>query len=154
VSRFQNILVPTDFEASADRAVQVAIALAVSVGARLTFVHVVTRDVLGCSPAEAEELLRDDVSEAEEHGVEAQSLILFGDPIPSILATLAAGETDLVVMGTHGRGAGSRELLGCVAQEVVRRSKIPALTVSNQVRWDDWLDEPEVKPAAAVAAND
>ncbi len=154
MSRFQNILVPTDFEASADRAVQVAIALAVSVGARLTFVHVVARDVLGCSPAEAEALLRDDVSEAEEHGVEARSLILFGDPIPSILATLAAGETDLVVMGTHGRGAGSRELLGCVAQEVVRRSKIPALTVSNQVRWDDWLDEPEVKHPTPIPAND
>ena len=39
------------------------------------------------------------------------------------------GDYDLVVMGTHGRTGFSRVLAGSVAENVVRHSPIPVLTV-------------------------
>ena len=39
---------------------------------------------------------------------------------------------DLIVMGTHGRGAVAHVLLGNVAERVVRTAPCPVLTVRNQ----------------------
>jgi hypothetical protein len=89
--------------------------------------------------AEAECLLRDYVEEAAEHGVEAEGLLIFGDPTTEILAAIDSREADLVVMGTHGRRGRARLLLGSVAEEVVRRSQVPAMTASANVSQHDWL---------------
>ena len=41
----------------------------------------------------------------------------------------AAGQCDLIVMGTHGRKGLPRLLMGSVAEEVVRKSPCPVLTI-------------------------
>jgi len=38
---------------------------------------------------------------------------------------------DLIVMGTHGRGAIAHMLLGSVAERVVRKAHCPVLTVRH-----------------------
>ncbi|MGE3316014.1 MAG: universal stress protein, partial [Planctomycetaceae bacterium] len=40
-------------------------------------------------------------------------------------------EIDLIVMGTHGRGAIAHALMGSVAEKVVRKAACPVLTVRN-----------------------
>ena len=40
---------------------------------------------------------------------------------------------DLIVMGTHGRGAVEHMLLGSVAEKVVRKAPCPVLTVRNRI---------------------
>ncbi len=139
---FQNILVPTDFEQTADSAVKLAIVFALTAGARITFAHVLT----GGSPApvqsrlaEADALLRAQVAAAAEHGIKAEGLLLFGDAIRAILSTIEAREIDLVVMGTHGGDAHAGMVLGSVVEEVVRRAKVPVLTASSHVRPGRWL---------------
>jgi universal stress protein A len=46
-----------------------------------------------------------------------------------ILAATKATGCDLIVMGTHGRGAITHLLLGSVAEKVVRKAECPVLTV-------------------------
>jgi nucleotide-binding universal stress UspA family protein len=53
-------------------------------------------------------------------------------PLPAILDFLEESDADVVVMGTHGRGAVGRAILGSVAREVVRLSQCPVLTVRGR----------------------
>jgi nucleotide-binding universal stress UspA family protein len=49
----------------------------------------------------------------------------------TVLDYAAEKEIDLIVMGTHGRGALAHMLLGSVAEQVVRRAPCPVLTVRH-----------------------
>lgn len=60
-------------------------------------------------------------------GRRVETAFVIGDPATAIVA--AAGDCDLVVMTTHGRGAGGRALFGSVADRVVRHSPVATLVV-------------------------
>jgi len=49
-------------------------------------------------------------------------------------------QTDLIVIGTHGRSGLSRLLLGSVAEGVVRGASVPALLIRGELRKFD-LDQ-------------
>ncbi len=145
MSPFQNILVPTDFEQTAESAVKLATAFALTSGARITFAHVLTNGSaasLQARIAEADALLRAKVAAAAEHGIEAEGLLVFGDAIRAILSTIQTRDVDLVVMGTHGGDAHAGIMLGSVVEEVVRRSPVPVLTASSHVHPQRWLARP------------
>jgi hypothetical protein len=56
------------------------------------------------------------------------------DPVQAILQACRESETDLVVMGTHGRKGLTRIRLGSVTESVLRQIRKPILTVGPQVR--------------------
>jgi nucleotide-binding universal stress UspA family protein len=62
-------------------------------------------------------------------GVEAEKSIGGVDPAAEVIETVESAELDLVVMSTHGRGRLGKVLMGSVADEVVRRGRIPTLLV-------------------------
>jgi nucleotide-binding universal stress UspA family protein len=51
------------------------------------------------------------------------------DGRPAVALAEASGDLDLLVMGSHGRGAVRRALLGSVSSEVVDRARCPVLVV-------------------------
>jgi nucleotide-binding universal stress UspA family protein len=55
-----------------------------------------------------------------------------GTAFQKILETAANVNADLIVMGTHGRTGVEHVIVGSTAERVVRRSKIPVLTVRCQ----------------------
>jgi nucleotide-binding universal stress UspA family protein len=57
-------------------------------------------------------------------------VVLQGDPIEEIIAYIRAEKIDLVVMGTHGRKGIDRVLFGSVADQVVKNSPVPVMTVN------------------------
>ncbi len=90
----------------------------------------------------------------------AASVLLEGDPkqvIPDLAAALAPS---LVVLGTHGRDWLAREIIGSVAEGILRSTAWPVLTVGPQVastagkRWpfQHILYATDLTPAAARAA--
>jgi nucleotide-binding universal stress UspA family protein len=46
-----------------------------------------------------------------------------------ILEIASAQQSDLIVMGTHGKSGFQKECIGSVAEEVLKQSKIPVLVV-------------------------
>jgi nucleotide-binding universal stress UspA family protein len=52
-------------------------------------------------------------------------------PAPTIVAYAREHAIDLIVMGTHGRGAVAHLLMGSVAERVVRTAPCPVLTVHH-----------------------
>ena len=134
------ILHPTDFSERSLGAFAIARSLAWDYGARLVVLHVKASDsivygdglVVPEPAGRREELLarlRHDCPASR--GVPTEHALAEGDPASEILRV--AGETgcDLVVMATHGRTGLNRILMGSVAEEVVRKSPCPVLTVNG-----------------------
>ncbi len=59
-----------------------------------------------------------------------QKKILSGDPAQEILKTIESEEIDLVIMGTHGRKGLEHVFFGSVAENVVKKSPVPVLTIN------------------------
>jgi nucleotide-binding universal stress UspA family protein len=65
----------------------------------------------------------------EEYGVEGEVIISRSAPAEAILETAEELGSDLVVMGTHGRGTVGRLFLGSVAIRVLRHAPCPIVTI-------------------------
>ncbi len=59
-----------------------------------------------------------------------QRRIISGDPVTEILKFIDAEEIDLVIMGTHGRKGLEHVLFGSVAENVVKKSPVPVMTIN------------------------
>ena len=59
-----------------------------------------------------------------------QRKIISGDPAAEILKMIESEGIDMVVMGTHGRKGLEHTIFGSVAENVVKKSPVPVLTVN------------------------
>jgi nucleotide-binding universal stress UspA family protein len=57
----------------------------------------------------------------------------YGDPAEQIVSEAQAGEYDLVVVGSRGRGPVGRLLLGSVSTEVVAAAPCPVLVAAEDL---------------------
>jgi nucleotide-binding universal stress UspA family protein len=73
-------------------------------------------------------------------GVPTEFLLEEGEVVKEILRATETEPTDLLVMGTHGRGGFERFVLGSVTNKVLRKVACPLLTVPPGVR--SQVDEP------------
>lgn len=148
VPLLKSILVGTDFSVCAARAFSFGVSLASSQGARIHIVHVLIEpvqafDVAGALPyldvstqKEWEEAtkkrLAAAVASAEKRGVRATSEFLWGRPSDALVETAVRTKASLVVLGTHGRSALEKLLIGSTAERVVRLCPVPVLTVREK----------------------
>jgi nucleotide-binding universal stress UspA family protein len=133
----QTILHPTDYSERSDFAFRIACSLARDYRAKLVLVHVALRSVTieGEAPIaprseeyfQAEEEKLEGVSVPAE--IRVERFVREGDPAGEILRAAQFTNTDLIVMGTHGRTGLARLLAGSVAEQVMRRAPCPVLTV-------------------------
>jgi len=144
---FKRILVPMDFSAPSDAALDYARAVATRFDASLHLLHVAEDPYRALYSAEVfvpemegvrDEILGDVISrlkdrlcESDMSELHATVAAVIGTPAGFIVEYAAAHEIDLIVMGTHGRGGMSRLLMGSVAEQVVRTAPCPVLTVSE-----------------------
>jgi nucleotide-binding universal stress UspA family protein len=138
---FRHILVPVDFEPCSQRALEVAIDLALQFDSRLTLVH--AYDLPGYMYAStyvppyvwdwlkdtATQQLTVTLAEVHKRIPRAESALLRGSAGAEILAAVERLKPDLVVVGTHGRRGLSRVFLGSVAEKIVRGCPVPVLSV-------------------------
>lgn len=140
-TQFQRILVATDFSAGARAALDCALGLARLFQSEVHLVHVIPAAVLQyVSPEDSEEVIqqakkfavREMRRLAESAGCAGMvhEEILCGGGVWPLLREFGKRQTiDLIVLGTHGRSAGKKQLLGPVAEEIFRLAECPVLTV-------------------------
>ena len=142
---FKTILVASDFSEPSKTAVACARELARTFDATLHLVHVVTDPSALPWTAEAFAMALSDVASdwqekarhdlmlsvpAEERaGVTIATPV--GTPAKQIIQYAENHHVDLIVMGTHGRGALEHFVLGSVAERVVRKAPCAVLTVRH-----------------------
>jgi nucleotide-binding universal stress UspA family protein len=138
----KTILHPTDFSEHSEFAFRLAYSLARDYQARLLLLHVLLPPVIVYGegavvpePWDATEEAREKMRhlEAHAHDVRIESLLMEGDPVDTILRVAVETHSDVIVMGTHGRTALARLLLGSVAEAVLRKAPCPVLTAKPLV---------------------
>ena len=80
---------------------------------------------------EADERLQAHAAQGDRESVHAVLVTRAGDPVRQVTRYAAETGADLVVLGTHGRGAVAHMLMGSVAERVVRTAPCPVLTVRH-----------------------
>lgn len=141
------ILVPTDFSDPSNDALAYAKPLAETIKASIHVLHAVENplsepwaleasgtaldDVLADLKAHGREQLEKAMPPADREKYRAELIIAVGSPFKEILDYATAHHVDLIVMGTHGRGALAHAVFGSVAERVVRLAPCPVLTVRH-----------------------
>jgi nucleotide-binding universal stress UspA family protein len=140
----KTILCPTDFSECSAAALRFAIGLAQRLNAQIQLIHVFQfpyalglEDGLGMAAGSAqlfeqlrartEQDLQAQAGACRDAGVRVSIDQLDGVPHNKIVELSA--NTDMIVMGTHGRSGLPRLILGSVAERVMRLAKCPVLTV-------------------------
>jgi len=140
----KRILVPVDFSAASRAAVFRAAELADALGATVELLHVLdlpkthhmAAEFYVPLPAEYREAVKRRVEEHLKDWLATASIssavghrLVDGKPSAEIVKYAQEHAIDLIVIGTHGRGAVSQLLLGSVADKVIRTAPCPVLTV-------------------------
>ena len=165
MSRIKRLLVPTDFSPTAELALQYAIDLAPP-GASIHVLHVVDdAGLLASYPegqfvdfvklraaliADAEWQVADAIRRIPAPHAVVTTEIVMGRPVTQIVDTAKTRHVDLIVMGTHGRGAIAHLLLGSVAERVLRGAHCPVLAIRDDSRAADALAEEVVAQRQAA----
>lgn len=140
--QFQRILVATDFSAGARAALDCALGIARRYQSKVYLVHVIPAEVLQyVSPEGSEEVIeqakkfaaremRRMVEDANCAGIVHEEILCGGGVWPLLQDFGKKHAVDLVAIGTHGRSAAKKRLLGPVAEEIFRLAECPILTVT------------------------
>lgn len=136
---FQRILVAVDHSNRSERAVQQAVAIAERTGAEMILAHVIEPD--GITDNDWATVPYAERKHVASHLLEryAKSILipvemelLEGKNVALELAQLATRtESDLIVIGTHGRSGLARWIQGSVAEEVLRRATVPVMLIRD-----------------------
>jgi universal stress protein A len=140
------LLVPYDFSAHAEAALESARNLAPKLGADLHLLHVVPRLAYATGgseglPLTASEDLRADaermllrVAASVDNGPRRVETWLLdgGDVVDAICRTAREIGADFIVMGTHGRTGLAHALLGSVTELTLRQAPCPVVTVRSR----------------------
>ena len=168
MSEIKRILVPTDFSPASDIALQYGIDMAKCLGARIHLLHVIDDASFAAAypegayieiPGLQERLMKDatdDLKKSEARGqaagVGTTMEVVVGNPAGAIAHTATSRGIDLIVMGTHGRGAFAHLVLGSVAERVVRIAPCAVLTVRDSSRLADVLAAERVSAHVPTSA--
>lgn len=166
----KRILVATDFGEAADAALVYGRELATRFGADLHVVHVAENVYITAFGAEtyaavvpdlqrdiedsAWRRLRDATVDSDGRGPRTTLVVMTSSsPAFAVIDYAREHDVDLIVMGTHGRGAVQHLFMGSVAERVVRHAHCPVLTVRHPEREFVHPDLPAVAAAAASAST-
>jgi nucleotide-binding universal stress UspA family protein len=144
-AKFKNILFLTDFSEPSEAALPFAVAVARGYDAKVHALNVMippayvysTPDLTSVAIEAQEEAAQSEMKRVDSQlaGLPHTSIVERGtgvwEPVKSAIAEF---NTDLLVLGTHGRTGAQKFFLGSVAEEIFRRSPVPVLTIGPQVR--------------------
>ncbi len=147
----RNILVATDFGEAADSALAYGRELAQRFDATLHVLHVAENVYITAFGAEtyasfapelqrdieerAHKLLDEAILDSDGSGPATIPVVMTSSsPAFAIIDYAREQDIDLIIMGTHGRGALGHLLMGSVAERVVRLAPCPVLTIRQPER--------------------
>jgi nucleotide-binding universal stress UspA family protein len=146
-----NILVAFDFDPASDTALTYGRELARRFGARLHVLHVIENYFLrpiASDPhvlaARASQQVSDRLTDEDRAELRAMAVVEMSDtPADAIVEYATKASVDLIIVGTHGRRAFDRLLMGSVAERVVRIASCPVLAVRHPEREFVEPDSPQ-----------
>lgn len=148
MSLFKKILVPVDGSDTSRAALATALRMARDAAGSVLLIHSLDElayltgyeysgAVMSRAREDAESVLGDAAKACETAGVHAETRLLEkpGERLGETIADAARQwQADLIVVGTHGRRGLGRVLLGSGAEQIIRMSPIPVLTIRSPAK--------------------
>ena len=143
----KKILVPVDFSDITTEVLDYAIHLANEDSSSITVLHVAPPSPIFPGPdaepimmqtyvneelQREKEELRAITEHIQKQGVEANSVLLQGSIIDTIIDEAKEMQADMIVMGKESHGLLYRTLLGTTSEGVIRRARIPVLIIPEK----------------------
>lgn len=143
----KNILVALDFNGNEKQIITTAIQFAKVFDAKLWLIHIVApnpdfvgyeagpqyvRDNRATQLKKERQQLEDYTAELEEEGVKAEGLMVQGATIEMIIEESKKLHIDLIIVGHSDRSFLYKAIFGRVSNAVIKKSKLPVLTVSTE----------------------
>lgn len=136
----KKILVAVDGSEVSQRAADFAIAIASKLQSEMLFVNVVgastveknyriPADMIGSLETMGSEMLSRCEKVAKEHGIQASTLEVDGEPAEEILDNAKKSNCDCIVMGKSGLGKIEKLFMGSVSDQVAKLSDVPVILV-------------------------
>jgi nucleotide-binding universal stress UspA family protein len=153
----KKVLIALDYNSTAQKVAEEGYALAKSINAQITLLHVISdaayyssdiysplmgydsfTDIKFIETASVEELREaalDYLDKSKQHlnDTTIQTIVKEGDFGELILETATGINADIIVMGTHSRRGLEKILVGSVAEKVLRQSKIPLFIIPTKI---------------------
>ena len=136
------ILVPVDGSENSKRALTFAIKFAEKYSASITVAHVVylAVELITNTPdlattitrrfeEKGEKLLKDSLKQVQQQGIVGGTMLLRGHIGPEIVSYIEIEGFDMVVMGSRGLDALSRNLRGSISDYVIDHAKCPVFII-------------------------
>lgn len=138
------LLVAVDFSDPTDTILRVARRLAASLEASVWIVHAaepepdfvgydagpeVVRGQVAKELRDEHRSLQEYAEQLREAGVDTKAILVRGPTVEALLAMAEKQGTDLIVVGSHGRGMMAEMLLGSVSQGLIRARRCPVTVV-------------------------
>jgi nucleotide-binding universal stress UspA family protein len=141
---YRQVLWPTDFSEPSERALELAVSLAVRAKGVVLGLHVI--ETFGGGPLppdspeyvtefrryqcdDAKRVLHELTQKQEATGCPIDEAVVVGKPYQEILRVAADRNADVIVIGVRGRGSVDLTLFGSTTNQVVRRAPCPVLTL-------------------------
>lgn len=144
-SLYRNIVIATDGSENSQRAISCGVEIAKLSGATVHALYVVdTPSIISETWTAGKEMVHEMIIREgkkvlskvkkiiEDSGVEVKEVLLEGYPSEEIINFAENNNMDLIVMGTLGKTGLERFLVGSVAENVVRNSKVPVMVIRNE----------------------
>jgi universal stress protein A len=147
---YDRILVPIDFSEHSKRTVSYATKTASRHNSTIYLLHVFqipdyvvtsyarrrqncaeVQSQVDAAEQEARENLEAFAEELSNKGIKVQPYLRVGYPFDEIVLMANHFQVDLIIIGSHGRGAISRLLVGSTAERVVEHAPCPVLVVKG-----------------------
>jgi nucleotide-binding universal stress UspA family protein len=140
----RKLLAAIDYSDITPEVVRKAAGLADALDAKLEILHIVApepafvgyeayaypgRDQRAEELKSEKKLLTETVEGVRELGIDASGYMKESPVARGILEFADEHEIELIVLGTHGKGAVKRALLGSVSHEILHKTKIPILFI-------------------------
>ncbi len=148
----KKILVPTDFSATAEKALRFALDIATKAKGAVILYHVYTAVESPFIDTEEKRMQYNQEKEnslllqmealkkkvMNEHTLVPVASIVGRSPlIKSILDTVTNNEVGLIVMGTQGASGFKKAVIGSIAARVMEKSPVPVLLVPEKFEWKE-----------------
>ena len=139
-----NYLIPIDFSDATDKVIAAIEQHVTKKGSKITLLHVAEPDPAFVGYEAGPDVVRSQVAQEykREHkeiqdlaqglrdiGFDATGLLIQGPIVKTVLETAKKAKADMIIMGTHGRGAVFQILVGSVSEGVLHKAKCPVLLV-------------------------
>ena len=145
MAQFSRILFATDFSETSNYAAEHALLLAKTFGAELHVLHVLETEIpimmdgvtylplnyFEEMEKQAADKLESVIASVDRDKLSVTLIMRRGAPFPEIVRYANDQKMDLIVLGTHGRGALAHVFLGNIAEKVVRKAPCPVLTIRH-----------------------